>query len=262
MVEMREVNINGRWKLNLPEHRAERPQWPWWEATRLAAMHHFIQPGDVVYDIGAEEGDFPALFASWGAYVALVEPNPRVWPNIKAIFDNNRRWIDEAPDDRLAPLGDQIIGSFVGFASDHCEDASNGQAPWGHARYIGQDWPNCAYGEVIGDHGFRHLAQETDTTPQITIDALAEFLVLAPDHITMDIEGAEFHALTGASRVLRECRPYVWASIHGKALYDFFGKNGADVLQLMAEHGYEGVFLTEDHEAHWLFVPEEKMWPR
>jgi hypothetical protein len=59
--------INGRWPLLLPDHRAARPSWGWWEATRLAAMHHFIQPGDVVYDVGAEEGDFPCLFSTWGA---------------------------------------------------------------------------------------------------------------------------------------------------------------------------------------------------
>jgi len=51
-----------------------------WEVERLAAMHAVVKPSDVVYDIGAEQGDMTALLASWafsGAVVA-IEPNPWV----------------------------------------------------------------------------------------------------------------------------------------------------------------------------------------
>ena len=123
-VKMIPTYINDRWVLILPEHRHDRPEWPWWEATRLAAMYHFIGEGDVVYDIGAEEGDFPALFAKWGAQVVLVEPNPLVWPNIKAIFDANE-------------LSHMVIGSFVGFASDtNAEPTGDGLSCVGGAEDI------------------------------------------------------------------------------------------------------------------------------
>ena len=242
---MKNTVINGRWELLLPEHRADRHEWPWWEATRLAAMHHFIKPGDVVWDIGAEEGDFPALFASWGARVVLVEPNPRVWPNIRAIFEANR-------------LTYRIAGFFVGFASDVNADALDGLST---SDALGPDmqFPDCAFGEVIGNHGFRHLAQETDTTPQMTIDTMRERFT-APTHITMDIEGAELRALRGATGVLAEDRPYVWVSVHPDAMMNFYKSHASLVYALMESANYQRVFLTYDHESHELFVPNEKCW--
>jgi FkbM family methyltransferase len=244
MTEMKAVSINDRWELLLPKHRADRPSWPWWEATRLAAMYHFIGDGDVVYDIGAEEGDFPALFAKWGAKVVLVEPNPLVWPNIKSIFEANE-------------LTHKVIGSFVGFASDEIADATTDGLKVSEA--IVKWWPECAYGEVIGNHGFRHLAQEIDTTPQLPIDHMVPFFG-PPTHITMDIEGSELTALKGAVTTMREFRPYVWVSVHPDPLNDFYCANPQEVYDLMESLEYRRIFLTFDHESHELFVPNEKGW--
>lgn len=241
------TRINGRWNLLLPEHRAHRPEWPWWEATRLAAMANFIGNGDVVYDIGAEEGDFPALFAQWGAEVVLVEPNPKVWPNIKAIFEAN-------------DLVNKIAGSFVGFAAQGIADAEVGLG-WQEAVIQARLFPKCADGPVIGDHGFRHLAQETDTTPQITLGHLAYMLDVQPTHITIDVEGSELSVLRGAQGVLRESRPYVWCSVHPDPLKDFYCEDPQAVYDLMESLDYKRVFLTFDHESHELFVPTEKCWP-
>lgn len=242
------TRINGRWNLLLPEHRAHRPEWPWWEATRLAAMSHFIGNGDVVYDIGAEEGDFPALFAQWGAEVVLVEPNPKVWPNIKAIFEANL-------------LTDRILGGFVGFASDHCAEPTGDGFSIKEASFGAGQLPYCSFDEVIGNHGFRHLAQEIDTTPQITIDQLAYDVDRIPTHITMDIEGSELVALRGAVHVMSEFRPYVWVSVHPDPLKDFYCQDPGEVYDLMESLRYKRIFLTFDHESHELFVPTEKCWP-
>jgi FkbM family methyltransferase len=236
--------INNRWTLLLPEHRHNRLEWPWWEATRLAAMNQYIHEGDVVIDVGAEEGDFPALFAQWGAELILIEPNPLVWPNIKAIFEANG-------------YSDRVIGSFVGFASDTSAE------PTGDGLSIEEafvsSWPACADGAVIGNHGFRHLAQETDTTPQETIDNIVDRFGRAPTHITMDIEGSELTALRGATRTMTEHRPYVWVSVHKDTMMDFYCANPDEVYKLMEEHKYERIFLTYDHESHELFIPREKM---
>jgi FkbM family methyltransferase len=243
--------INDRWTLLLPEHRAHRPEWPWWEATRLAAMYHFIGDGDVVYDIGAEEGDFPALFAQWGADVFLVEPNPKVWPNMKVIFDANR-------------IGHKVRGGFVGFASDHNEEPTVEGLTIEEASWWGKShaWPECADGPVIGDHGFRHLAQEADATPQLTIDEMVLRSHVVPTHVTMDIEGSELVALRGMQDTMTAHRPYVWVSVHKNAMLDFWCQDPDAVYELMEHYEYERVFLTYDHESHELFVPREKMWPR
>lgn len=233
--------VNGRWPLLLPEHRALRPEWPWWEAGRLAAMHHHIggpsttEPADVLYDIGSEEGDFPALFASWGCEVVLVEPNPRVWPNIRAIFEAND----------LRPMW-----WWVGFADAEPDgpDVERSDAGAG----AGTDWPLCAYGPVIGDHGFMTLWEQPKVA-RTTIDELAR-TTKPPTAITIDVEGAELKVLLGARGVLTEHRPKVWVSVHPEFMPQY-GDQAADVYDLMDSLGYERTFIARDHEWHEMFLP-------
>lgn len=259
MTEMLETLINDRWPLLLPEHRAVRPEWPWWEATRLAAMNHFIKSGDVVVDVGAEEGDFPALFASWGADVILIEPNLKVWPNIKAIFQAN-------------DLGSHILGMTVGFASDQMADATDGGKAM-YASWMPGYWPRCADGPVISNHGFRHLAQETDTTPQLTLDYIVDSFLprrggtttmiankRGVQHITMDVEGSELRVLRGAQQTIIDYRPYVWVSVHGNTMRVLYGDEPQDLTSLMWSLEYEEIFLSYDHETHMLYIPKEKCW--
>ncbi len=239
------VDINGRWYMYLPEHRAKRPEWPWWEAARLAHMQYRLQDLDpsgqfrpLIIDIGAEEGDFPALWSTWGCDVVAVEPNPKVWPNIRAVWEMND----------LRPM----LGHFVGF----CGAETNEHPPNLNVDSTVRDgWPECAYGEVIGDHGQRHLAQEADATPTITLDDLVARLGVIPDAITMDVEGSEFEVLKGAVHTLTTHRPLVWASIHPEFMAEMYGSTPDDLIDFMAGLGYESLFLATDHEMHWHFFP-------
>lgn len=251
---MRRTRINERWELLLPEHRAARPEWPEWERERLAAMAERIGPGDVVFDVGAEEGDFPALWASWGAEVVMVEPNPRVWPNIRAIFRANE-------------LEDRVRGWFVGFVGEKVDlyrpdwMTEHVGALWRvgdepHGCVPGRPWPQCAYGPVIGDHGFLVLPERPDC-PVTTVDELAARYG-APTVITLDVEGAEATVLRGAARTLREERPTVFVSVHIDLPWideKYPGDTREVVLSLMGQAGYVGEHLATDHEEHWAFRP-------
>lgn len=236
-VAMVRTMVNGRWPLLLPEHRAARPEWPWWEAGRLAAMATVVGPGSVVWDVGAEEGDFPALWATWGADVVLAEPNPRVWPNIAAI------WRANALREPLA--------CWPGFLADHQAGAA--------VLLYDEDalgWPACADGPVIGDHGFCRVEERPDL-PTTTIDRLVAAGVAVPTVVTIDVEGAELLVLDGALQTLSRHRPEVFVSIHPEFMAHHYGvEDGVGaVLRLMAELDYDEQFLAIDHEHHWWFRP-------
>jgi FkbM family methyltransferase len=231
---VKETLINGRWSLLLPPHRAERPEWPHWEATRLAHMHHHLgNGGHIVYDVGAEEGDFPGLWSSWGNDVVLFEPNSRVWPNIAAIWRANE----------LEPP----IACFAGFAAN---DSRFERAD------VSGTWPTSADGPMISDHGFCNLSERVDL-PRIKLDTMAE-IVAPPTAITMDVEGAELRVLRGAEQVLRNNRPLVWVSVHRDFMKDMYGDSPRMLTKFMIECGYESTHLATDHEAHWFWSPVEQ----
>jgi FkbM family methyltransferase len=193
--------------------------------------HHLTQRRHTVWDIGAEEGDFPALWASWGCDVALVEPNARVWPNIKAIWDAN-----ELPDP---------VACFEGFAADASSETLG----------VSTGWPESAHGEVIGDHGFLNLCERPDVQ-RIRIDDMAG-IVDPPTAITVDVEGAELHVLAGAEQTLREHRPLVWVSVHPEFMWDMYDHTPEMLDGFMDGCGYESTFLCVDHERHEFYSPVE-----
>lgn len=262
---MRLVTVNDRWELYLPEHRALRPEWATgWERARWDDMHaHLKALGDarslvgghppLVIDVGTEEGDLTGLFALWGCDVFMVEPNPRVWPNVRAIWNAN-----------ALPLP---VGWFVGFAGteDRDPDSIEHWRAWEDARERIDGWPACAHGPVIGDHAFLHLAQHAHMVPTRRLDSLLESLrkLQRPiaanrkvDAITIDTEGSELTVLRGADQILRQDRPTVWVSIHSDQQWmdeNYPMDRLDDVIAHMEGHGYRGTFLAQDHEAHWRF---------
>lgn len=232
------TTVNGQWEVVLPPHRAVRPEWQTgWERERLDSMHRELSRLDrpVVFDVGTEEGDLSVLYATWGCRVVLVEPNPRVWPNVRWCFDHNM----EKP-----------LGWWNGFAGPKTI------IPDGHIGepYSGEDWPAAAYGELIGDHGFLNLSERPDV-PVTTLDHLSDLVGEAPAAITMDIEGAELAAMRGAGGILDHHRPLVWISVHPQFSIDMYAATREDLLVFMAGHGYQSELLAVDHEQHFLFRP-------
>lgn len=237
---MKRVLINGRWPLNLPDHRADRPEWPYWEATRLAAMHHFIQPGDVVYDVGAEAGDFSALFATWGARVVLIEPNPKAWPTIKAVWKGNG----------LKPEAWAVV-----MLSDTHEGFGEYDTGTG-------GWPWDSRDPIDTAHGFAHIGEWDG--PSTRLDWLAEVSGFpAPDVVTMDVEGGEGHVLRGAAHTLAQHQTAWFVSVHPQFMADLYGEHPGQIHDLMKSHGYHGRFLAEDHEQHWVWTHPDsgRMFP-
>lgn len=241
MTVMKPVKLNGKWDIILPEHRAARPEWlTGWEVERLDALHDTITGlgHPVVYDIGTEEGDMTGLYSMWGATVHAFEPNPLVWPNIKAIWEAND----------LPPLA----GMFVGFAA-----ATTDILPHGIEQIITEPdidgWPACASGPLIGDHGFRTIFERSHDTPRTRLD---DYVGASnkPDVITMDVEGAEFEVLKGAEHTLRTYHPTLFISVHPEFMKDGFDTYEADMHLWLRNLGYVGTHLAYDHEHHWMYT--------
>lgn len=227
--------INDRWPLRMTPDRvtfhADRPSW---EAAHLDSMHHHLDAGAVVYDVGAECGDFTALYGSWGCEVVAVEPSPGYWPAIKAHWEANVE-------------GRHLLAAIPGFAGAALEHDP--------LAYVGGSWPGAAKGKVVPDYGFRHLAQHTGTIPVVTVDHLAS-LVGPPTAVTIDVEGAEYRVLQGASQVLAEHQPLLWVSVHKDAPWmaaHYPGEGLAAIAAYLDGFGYRGELLADEHEAHWLF---------
>ncbi|MFN2592880.1 MAG: FkbM family methyltransferase [Candidatus Dormibacteria bacterium] len=227
------TRINGRWELILPSHRAMRPEWETgWETERLDMMHATIRPGDVVYDVGSEEADLSALYAMWAGPdggVVLIEPNELVW--------GNALWIWEA--NHLSPP----IGCVAGFAGPR--DTADGQRDT-----AADGWPSCAHGPLIPDHGFVQLAERPDIAV-VRLDTLAQRFP-PPDVVSIDVEGAEWEVLKGATGLLGGSRPIFFVSVHPEPMR-LYGHAPDDLYAFMDSFGYQRLHIATDHERHEVF---------
>jgi len=252
MAEMVSRYLNGAHKITLPKHRADRPDWyseKGWEKKRLEVLKlevkRQVKAGvtPVVYYVGAEEGEMPALCQMWGAKVVMFEPNPKVLPNIKAIWQANNL---EDP-----------LGFFIGFASNVTEMNPPNRDPL--AVGFSNGWGEAAEGEVIGDHGFKELYLEADAFPQIKIDDVytqdwgTKEMLPPPTIITFDCEGSEWQVMKGAEETLKKYKPTIFASISPEFMFHQFNQYSRDFRNWLIGFGYEETILDYQHELHTVY---------
>lgn len=237
--EMVKATLNGEHIIILPKHRADRPEWytpEGWEKARLKRLHEVItdqqidKANSVIYYVGAEEGEMCALSAIWGAKVIMFEPNEKVMPNMRAIWEANG-----------LPMTDRF---YAGFAGNEIK---------GNQELVAIEQIT---GEVIHDHGFKEL-QDAGDIPITTIDAIAEKTGDIPTIITMDVEGAEFEVLKGAEQTIRKHKPDIFLSLHPEFLIQYWGVYSYDVRRWIIDLGYKEELLDYQHEVHLHYTPTE-----
>jgi FkbM family methyltransferase len=233
MIEMIKAMINGEFEIIIPKHRADRPEWyqeSGWEKARLKSMHENIKPGDVVYYIGAEEGEMPALCKMWGADVVLFEPNPKVWSHMPAIWQANNLGLPTA-----------TVPCFASNITD------------AKARVYLLEFPPEADQEIEAAHGFKELHTESETYGQIKIDDYEKFGIKPPTCISIDVEGSEWQVLRGAEETLKALRPKIWLSGHPEFMFSNWNEYLGDLRNWIKGIGYSETLLAYDHEVHFYY---------
>lgn len=228
--------INNKWELELPEHRANRPGWDFWEKERNAAMYAAIRQGDVIVDIGAEEGDLSAMYAKWAGElgkIVLIEPSARMWPWIKDVFEMNN----------LTPYL-----NFHGFV----EKPKPGVVY--ECSLVKGEWPLAINSEKIDEPGFKHLNEDDPDIKRTTLDMLFSELEKI-DIVTIDTEGSELEILKGGEKLLATKKAIFFISVHPEFMRDRYGDTPDDLLVFMDLHGYDATYLAYDHEKHYMFKP-------
>lgn len=189
-------------------------------------MMRVLRAGDTVVDAGANVGFFSLLMAKLVGPTGLViafEPNRSTFTTLCVNVLLNETPGTEIVTPRLTALWDCV-----------------------------RDVP--LYTNPI-DPGLSSLRsfKEVNGSQYIRTDLLGN-IAFNPRLIKMDIEGAEWHALSGAGRLLDEDRvPFILCELNEIAL-NRFGKSAHDLRDLMLKHGYH-TFLPQPNGDMPVLVP-------
>lgn len=244
------VTMPNGMPLRVLEHRARGTDFATWEAEAIRAISaELIWLGmggreAVVYDVGAEEGEFSAL---WGHMVGpgnvhLFEPTPSVWPNIRATWEANHG-------------AKRPGGMWQGFVGAGMRGPG----------VISSQWPACSDGVLQPDSRFSVVTERPDI-PCISLDTYAAACP-PPDLIAIDVEGAELLVVAGAMGLIHgrqgARRPTLAISVHPPEFLSRFEHGGQPCTQerlfrVLLHAGYVARWVSIDHESHYMFVPSER----
>ncbi len=233
--------VNGKYSVKMPSFLAAHDNWNNWEPERFASIEQNLKRGDTLIDVGAEVGTISAIYARTvgGENMVLLEGNPDNWQNIKATWDLEGLPIPKA--------------TFCGLVSDKTE------MPEGmdYSAEQSEGWPVCALtGKIWTPRSFRLIHEHAHSTQQIKLDDFVSAMTLKPAGITIDIEGAEYRALSGARETLDRFKPRVWVSVHPDLMERNYQDRPEQIFALMDELGYTKHHLATDHEMHFFFSPK------
>lgn len=138
-----------------------------------------VQPGTLVFDIGANVGVLSAIFASLGAKVVAVEPNSDCVRHLTLSYgDKNINVIQAA------------VGDQMGLATLNIADKRDVRSS------VSDDWMS-----TMSEHDktYRGIWSRRVIVPVVTLDSLVRQFGM-PHFIKIDVEGFEEKVLSGLSR--------------------------------------------------------------
>jgi FkbM family methyltransferase len=218
------------------DHSFTQAFWPGvdqYEPDVRAALLHFLKPGDVFVDCGANIGYFSVLaghLVSPMGKVIAIEANPLTQP----LLDRNLRL--------------NGFGKIV-----RCALASSAGDLELFMPRAGDAYSSMRTGGLVTGTDIKRFP-----VPGRTLDEVVSSLSLQRlDLIKIDIEGAELDVLRSAKRVMRELRPMIICE-YGANTWPAFGARKEDLLLLLKQWNYRvGIF---DPTTKQINPVSERVW--
>lgn len=186
-----------------------------------------IRPGDVVFDIGANEGYFTLLFSDLvgpAGAVHAFEPVEPTFARLRARLMHDR-WF------RNVHLVHAACSNMAGMATLLVPGDDRGQAALVPHRT--GSWASA-----------RELSEYQ--APLLPLDGYVAVLKHPRvDFVKLDIEGAELHALRGMQAALAVHRPLLSVEVYAEWMRGF-GETPRDLTQFLRGAGYDLLFAVRD----------------
>ena len=171
-----------------------------------------LQPGDVVYDVGAHLGYYSLLAAFLEANVHAFEPSRATLPLLRG------------------NVGDVAVVNPIGLWSEETTLEFN---DFGRAR--------SALNTFVSSRDPSADPESSYRCKVTTLDAYVRSTGIVPGFIKIDAEGAELEVLRGATQTIASSRPLITIEVG-----DVVGGESRPAIDFAIECGYEPFEMTPD----------------
>lgn len=227
-VKVRVPGFPGRFEMDVRSHILKRVVSDGaYEPLAVKAVTKYLDVDRDVIDVGANIGLFTVLFSnliSNGKTVLAIEPTPTAIKHLKNnICDNGCS---------------ENVKLYEGVASNK-QGESQINFVEGMEEYSSIN--------AIGHPSAKHSTPSSVRVDASTVDDLVAQHNLNPGFMKIDVEGAEYLVLSGATKVLSECRPVILSEL-SDILLSSFGASSKDVVDLLKRNNYKVVDLCHPTE--------------
>lgn len=180
----------------------------------------YLRPGMVAFDVGANIGEISLLFSRFvgaNGQVHSFECTPDTFNRLQQIISTARR--------KNITLNKVCLSDKEGAVLFHVYDEEH--AAW-----------NTMADRPLENYGINVKPVHTEELAATTIDSYCESMSIPRiDLLKIDVEGAEYQVIKGASRMMKEKRIGCLVFEFGQTTFDM--GNAPGMLQdLVASHGY------------------------
>ena len=196
----------------------------------------YLRSDSNVWDIGANVGVFTFAAASIASEGSVISVEADIW--LADILRRTSRF-KEYSSSRVCiiPVAVSQKNSIASFVVAARGRASNALEETAYSR------------SQMGGH------REKQFVPTLTMDTLLESFP-APDFIKIDIEGAEYMAIQGASKIISEVRPIFYVEVGSECSQQIFKTFKQEKYATFDSAGNP---IAENTGFNVFFVPDEKV---